>query len=171
MSTIPTEEEIKSTLRRLGVKTSNRGYSYVSYGILLTLKDKSYLEYITKNLYVDIAHNFHTSGSCVERDIRTTIESIWQTEDTALLMEICNGSSTTKRPANKKFFSLMHDYFTKISDMNANKSCNDSSVDFFCDKVGGQCTKFQDMYEELLHLREENKRLMASQHSHNENQG
>ena len=65
----------------------------------------------------------------------------------------------------------MHDYFTKISDMNANKSCNDSSVDFFCDKVGGQCTKFQDMYEELLHLREENKRLMASQHSHNENQG
>lgn len=170
MSTIPTEEEIKSTLRKLGVKTSNRGYFYVSYGISLTLKDKSYLEYITKNLYVDIAHKFHTSGSCVERDIRTTIESIWQTEDTVLLMEICNGSSTTKRPANKKFFNLMHDYFMKISNIDVDKSYTEPFSDFFCDKVGGACTKFQNMYEELLRLREENKHLLANQHSHNKNQ-
>ena len=79
---MPTESEIKSTLRRLGVKTTNRGYSYVTYGILLTLKDKNYLEYITKNLYVDIAHNFNTSDLCVERDIRTTVEAIWNTDDT-----------------------------------------------------------------------------------------
>ena len=76
---MPTEYEIKKMLRRLGVKTTNRGYSFISYGVSLTLKDKSYLEYITKTLYVDIASNFNTSGSCVERDIRTTVEAIWNT--------------------------------------------------------------------------------------------
>lgn len=167
---MPTEEEIKNTLRRLGVKTSNCGYSYVSYGILLTLKDKSYLEYITKNLYVDIAHNFHTSGNCVERDIRTTVEAIWQTEDTALLMEICNGVPISKRPANKKFFSLMYDYFTKISNADAERGHKEFSADFFCDKLGGPCTKLQDMYEELLWLRKENNRLINTQHSPSEKQ-
>lgn len=154
MSTMPTEEEIKNTLRRLGVKTSNRGYSYISYGIWLTLKDKSYLEYVTKSLYVDIARNFHTSGSCVERDIRTTVEAIWETEDTELLMEICNGVSTTKRPANKKFFAMMHDYFSRIS-------CKEPPADLFCDDLGKQCPKFKDLCEELTKLKEENKRLTA----------
>lgn len=161
MSTVPTEEEIKNTLRRLGVKTSNRGYSYISYGVLLTLKDKSYLEYVTKNLYVDIAHNFNTSGSCVERDIRTTVEAIWETEDTALLMEICNGNAPAKRPANKKFFEIMHNYFTKVFTKDADTMCKESSADSFCDKLGGQCTKLKMLYEKVEKLEAENSRLMA----------
>lgn len=160
MSTMPTEEEIRNTLRRLGVKTSNRGYSYISYGISLTLQDKSYLEYVTKGLYVDIARNFNTSGSCVERDIRTTVKAIWETEDTDLLMEICNGT-TPKRPPNKKFFAMMHDYFTRVPKVSNDMSCQELHADFFCDDLGKQCPKFKDLCEELTRLREENRRLTA----------
>lgn len=149
-----TEDEIKKTLRRLGVKTSNFGYSYVSYGISLTLRDKSYLEYVTKNLYVDIAHNFHTSGSCVERDIRTVIEAIWKTDDTELLMEICDGASTERKPANKKFFSMMHAYFSRLSNEAADKANIPPNPDFSCAKLGGECTQLKDLYEELGKLKE-----------------
>lgn len=156
---MPTEDEIKNTLRRLGAKTANRGYSYITYGIMLTLKDKSCLDYITKNLYVDIAHNFNTSGSCVERDIRTVVESIWKTDDTELLMEICNSDSIPKRPPNRKFFEMMYDYFSKISDSEIDKLYAEFPTDFSCDKIGEQCPKLESLCKKLFRLKEENIRL------------
>lgn len=152
---MPTENEIKNTLRRLGVKTSNHGYSYITHGILLTLQDKSYLEYITKNLYVDIAHHFNTSDSCVERNIRTVVEAIWKTEDTELLMEICNGVSIPKRPANKKFFELMYDYFTRIPDKNTERLCSDGSSE--CTEE--QCPQLRRLHERISELEAENAHL------------
>ena len=148
---MPTESEIKSTLRRLGVKTTNRGYSYVTYGILLTLKDKNYLEYITKNLDVDIAHNYNTSDLCEELDIRTTLEAIWNTDHTELLMEICDGVSIPKRPANKRFFELMHDYFTRIADKNSKKSCSECTEE--------QCPQLKRLHKRISELEKENAHL------------
>lgn len=156
---MPTEDEIKKMLRRLGVKTSNRGYSYISYGVSLTLKDKSYLEYITKTLYVDIASNFNTSGSCVERDIRTTVEAIWNTDDTELLLELCDGISMPRRPANKKFFEMMYDYFTKIPDSSTDRLYAELPTGFSCNKLGEPCPQLQTVYEELFRLRKENEHL------------
>ena len=141
---MPTEDEIKKMLRRLGVKTTNRGYSFISYGVSLTLKDKSYLEYITKTLYVDIASNFNTSGSCVERDIRTTVEAIWNTDDTELLLELCDGVSMPRRPANKNSTDRLY---------------AELPAGFSCSKLGEPCSQLQTVYDELLRLRKENERL------------
>lgn len=153
---MPTEDEIKKMLRRLGVKTSNHGYSYISYGVALTLKDKSYLEYITKTLYVDIAKNFNTSGSCVERDIRTTVEAIWNTDDTKLLLELCDGISMPRRPANKKFFGMMYDYFTKIP----TDSMDALPTELSCNKLSEPCPQLQTVYEELFRVKKENEHLI-----------
>lgn len=156
---MPTEEEIKNLLRKLGAKAANHGYSYITYGILLTLKDKSYLEYITKNLYVDIAHNFNTSGSCVERDIRTVVESIWKTDEKELLLEICNGASLTRRPPNRKFFEMMYDYFIKVSSKEADELSVSFPADFSCDKLEEQCVHLKNLYKELVRVNKENIRL------------
>lgn len=154
-----TEDKIKQTLRTLGVKTSNCGYSYITYGILLTLKDKSYMEYITKSLYVDIAHQFNTSAECVERDIRTVLESIWENGDKELLAEICGVSYDAKRPSNKKFFEVMYEYFTEVLCQNEGMISDASHPDFWCSKLDKECLQVKALHEETEKLRTENMQL------------
>lgn len=106
------EKEIKFILRQFGVKVSCIGYKYVIYGILLVLQDSTRLKHITKLLYVDIACKYDTSISCVERNIRTVVESIWNTDNKELLFEVCN-SVIPHRPTNTEFFNLMYEYFVE----------------------------------------------------------
>lgn len=149
-------EEIKSVLRRLGVKTSNQGYHFTAYGILLVLKNKDYLSFITKSLYIDIAIEFHTSWKCVERNIRTIVDSVWKTDNIELLIEICNGTHTT-RPINKEFFELMYHYFEKLA--SEKKSGNEINPSDCCSKTGLHCQQLELLGEKLLSLQEENRHL------------
>lgn len=155
------EDKIKEVLRRLGVNTFSCGYSYISHGVLLTLKDEEYLQYITKNLYVDIAHQFHTSTACVERDIRSAVEVIWRTQNNELLPEICGGIPTVKRPSNKQFFKMMYDYFVKTADKGEGRHTGKYSVHFLCDRIGKECPYAKVLYEEAEKLREENRQLKS----------
>ena len=137
-------DDIKSVLRRLGVKTSNQGYQYTAYGILLALKNKDSLAYITKSLYIDIAIEFHTSWKCVERNIRTIVDSIWKTDNVELLTQICNGNRIP-RPANKEFFNLMCQYFERKSLKETSKKRKQQSRTLLSDWHGlpaaGELTK------------------------------
>lgn len=149
-----TEEYIKKTLRMLGVKTSNCGYSYIAHGVVLTLGDESYLEHITKGLYVDIARQFRTSPGCVERDIRTAVESIWRTEDRELLAKICGGTPGMRRPPNGKFFEMMHGYFSNAPCMDWDAVPGTQHPDYWCGKVDGECARIKAMFEEMGKLKE-----------------
>lgn len=145
------EREIRELLRRLGVGVHSCGYSYIAYGVALTLRDGSYLEHVTKGLYVDIAHRFGTSAGCVERDIRTAVGAAWRTEDRALLSEVCGGEPPEKRPANREFFRMLHGYFTGIQDSRPG-GCPYGVQ-------GDGCPRLMALQDEIGRLREENRRL------------
>lgn len=151
-----TEQRVKETLRRLGVNMSTQGYGYIAYGVVMSLKDSGCLEHVTKGLYVDIARHFGTSPSCVERDIRTAVESAWRSEDRGLLEEICGGSLPGRRPANRDFFRMLHGYFTRIPDIGGNATERQGS---WCSRTGRECPGLKALQEEAERLKEENRRL------------
>lgn len=156
-------QEIKSVLRQLGVKTSYTGYCYTVYGISMVMKNKDCLKHITKSLYIDIAVKFKTSPVCVERDIRTVIETIWKTDNTELLYLICEGV-IINRPTNKEFFYLMHTYFSKIA---AEKEIAATAADinfmqeqcYTCIQTGQNCEQLKTICTQLYYVQQENSRL------------
>lgn len=67
------------------------------------------LAYISKGLYVDIAARFQTSIGCVERNIRTLINTIWFHGDRRLLNEIFN-FELSQKPRNGAFIDALANY-------------------------------------------------------------
>ena len=82
------DREIELLIRSRGINGTYRGYRYLCYGIKLCLEDEDYLLCISKLLYPEIARIFHTSGSSVERDIRTVIRVCWERGNVRRLREI-----------------------------------------------------------------------------------
>ena len=82
------ELEIECLIRALGIGATYRGYRYLNYGVKLCLRDEDYLLSVSKLLYPQIAKNYHTTSSSVERDIRTVIRVCWERGNRRLLQEI-----------------------------------------------------------------------------------
>lgn len=89
-----------------GVNKKYQGFDYIVYGMEVLLNNQNSLEYVTKNLYPDIAKKFNTSWKCVERDIRTIVKIIWKYGNRELL-EKMNGSRMKVRPKNIEFFQIL----------------------------------------------------------------
>lgn len=104
------EKLIVNILDSFGVNRSYTGHSYVVYGLSLIIEDPERLELITKSLYLDIARHYKTSWSCVEKNIRTIVNSIWYSHNTELLDIIFNKSNRDKKPTNKEFLKCLYDY-------------------------------------------------------------
>lgn len=142
------EKIIKDTLDAFGVHRSYTGYNYVTYGLLLIIEDKDRMECITKLLYPDIASFFRTSWNCVEKNIRTVVNSIWETHNTELLNFIFNKSTKDKKPTNKEFFKYMYDYIIKFSDdrlMPESRICVKCPIsNEYCETLELFCRKLMD---------------------------
>ena len=82
--------EIKSTLDKLIAARTSLGYDYIVYGLLLINEDQTRVSNITKALYIDIAAHYETSWSCVEKNIRNTVNAIWTSENKTILEIIFN---------------------------------------------------------------------------------
>ena len=70
------DNKITFIMRQLNMGMHIKGYQYVKKAIELLLEDPTYMHMITKRLYVDVAKEFGTTASRVERAIRTAIDSI-----------------------------------------------------------------------------------------------
>ena len=57
----------------LGIHGTYKGYRYLVFALELALSDENQLLYVTKNLYPSVARRYHTTPSCVDRDLRTVI--------------------------------------------------------------------------------------------------
>lgn len=154
---------IKLILRKLGLKTTLCGYRYIVYGMMLLQKNPSYLDFITKTLYIDIAKKFQTSSVCVERAIRTAVSIIWKTNNLKLLYEI-SGNEFISRPTNKEFFGLFYRYLSKEEEEEAaEKVFEDRDIDMYCDltcdECGKVCEQLKKVYQEMIVLSIENRKL------------
>lgn len=55
-----------------------KGYEYFMECVRLVRENQMALTAVTKELYLPVASKFHTSSTCVERDIRTLCSYAWK---------------------------------------------------------------------------------------------
>lgn len=65
-------------LQRFGVGGDYKGFYFCSYSMELVAEDPNNLLFVTKNIYPEVAREYHTTCKCVERDIRTVAEAVWR---------------------------------------------------------------------------------------------
>jgi len=64
-------------LLELGVPVNLKGYEYLKVSIELAVKNANLFRKEIMNLYAEVAERCHTNVRCVERSIRTVIESVY----------------------------------------------------------------------------------------------
>lgn len=141
----------KSVLHQLGIGKSYSGYDYILHAIELIGQDESVLAGITKILYIDIAREFHTSDTCVERNIRKVIEVIWKHSEAnnLLILKIFGNKFEALKPSNKEFLELLYEYVKSH-----NLLCQILHTDkFVCPISKDVCIAYTKIIESLIDLK------------------
>ena len=100
----------RQTLRLLGINNSYKGYAYLILAVHLVIKNPDILTNICKGLYIDIASEFDTTVFCVERNIRTVKNHLWEFGDKAVLHKIFGDLYCCKVPTNTIFIDALSYY-------------------------------------------------------------
>ena len=138
------EKVIINTLDSFGVSRSYTGYNYVVYGLLLILEDSERIECITKTLYLDVAKHFHTNWNCVEKNMRTVVNHVWDSHNTELLETIFSRSGRSRKPT--KYDYIIHfDNEIMIADRQIPMICPVSNA--YCEALSTFYIKLSQIYE------------------------
>ncbi|MFI3260822.1 MAG: sporulation transcription factor Spo0A [bacterium] len=105
------EIEVSEVLHNLGIPSHIRGYQYIREGIMYVYTRNSYVTYITKEVYPDIADKYKTTPSRVERAIRHAIEISWDRGDLDLMEDLFGHSIDYDRskPTNSEYINTIAD--------------------------------------------------------------
>ena len=105
------ENEITEILHEVGIPAHIKGYMYLRTAILRTFYDTDILGQVTKVLYPEIARQYNTTSSRVERAIRHAIEVAWNRGNTDAIDDIFGYtvSSTKAKPTNSGFIAMIAD--------------------------------------------------------------
>lgn len=108
-SPVSNEEKITSLLLKLGIPANLLGYSFIRDSVLMALETPEVLNYVTKELYPNVAKMHHTKPNRVERAIRHAIEITWAKNSFVIDKHFKNIFSPTKRPSNSEFIAVLAD--------------------------------------------------------------
>ena len=102
---------ITEIIHQIGVPAHIKGYHYVRESVALAVENPEILHSVTKQLYPEVAKQFHTTASRVERAIRHAIEVAWDRGDVDTLNSyfgytIHNGRG---KPTNSEFVAMIAD--------------------------------------------------------------
>lgn len=108
-----TNLQIAEVIKELGVSPSLKGYHYLKSAIKKMVTDITYMDSITKRLYPEIAKQFDTTASCVERAMRHAIESGWEKGNIACQTKLFGYSVNANKdnPTNSEFICTIADWF------------------------------------------------------------
>ena len=103
------EQEIRKILLELGAPDHLVGHPYVIRAILLVIGDQLYINHITFGLYPQLAVEFDTTPTRVERAIRHLIEVTWCRGDLDVLDRYFGNTISASRgkPTNGEFIARM----------------------------------------------------------------
>lgn len=140
----------KSVLHQLGIGKSYSGYDYILHAIDLIMHNENALNSVTKILYIDVAKEYHTSQTCVERNIRKVIEVIWNhaEENNSLIQKIFGNKFLLHKPSNKEFLELLYEYI-KLQDTLKRAQL---SKQIICPISNKTCIAFDEIFEKIIHL-------------------
>ena len=105
------ESQVTKIIHRIGVPAHIKGYQYLRTAILMTVRDSTIIDSVTKVLYPQVAKKYQTTTSRVERAIRHAIEVAWDRGDVDTLDSFFGYTVQTGRgkPTNSEFIALIAD--------------------------------------------------------------
>lgn len=95
------EDAVHKLLRQLGGNGGYLGFFYVAKAVELVMNHETGF-YQCKWLYHEVANEYQTTSFCVERNIRTLVDSIWNRGNRDFLEEIIPYPKGQK-PKNAQF--------------------------------------------------------------------
>ena len=96
-------------LRLLGLSGKLTGFRYAIYMVEQVRDQPENMILITKRLYAQTAEHFRTTPSCVERNLRTLIQSCWNYPNHSFLNLIA-GTELRQPPTNSQFIDILAAY-------------------------------------------------------------
>ena len=108
------ERLVTPVIHEVGMPAHIKGYQYVREAIILTIKDATMINSVTKVLYPTVARRYNTTPSCVERAIRHAIEVAWNRGDLEVLQRFFGYtiSNAKGKPTNSEFIAMIADYLS-----------------------------------------------------------
>lgn len=105
------EVVVTEIIHQLGVPAHIKGYHYLRAAILASIDNQELLESVTKMLYPEVARQFDTTASRVERAIRHAIEIAWDRGNLDTLNSFFGYTVNTckGKPTNSEFIALITD--------------------------------------------------------------
>ena len=105
------ETLVTENLHELGVPAHIKGYHYIRRAIMMVIEDMDMLNFITKQLYPEIAKAYSTTSSRVERAIRHSIEVAWVRGKPEAMNAIFGYTIHTGKgkPTNSEFIAMVAD--------------------------------------------------------------
>ncbi len=82
------DDAIFTLVNEVGISHALLGREYIEYALKLIVSDRNYLRGVSSRLYPDVASEFHTTASCVERSIRHAVEVMCSRCDLDVLTEL-----------------------------------------------------------------------------------
>lgn len=107
-------DRIRAELRHVHVPAHLRGYYYLTHILLQVIPNTGAPLSMTKNLYPDAGRTFGVSAPSVERAVRTSISTCWNSEGRGALEQMA-GYPLPQRPASSQFIYIMADYIRRTS--------------------------------------------------------
>ena len=104
------EALVTNVIHEIGVPAHIKGYQYLREAIMV-VNDIDIINQITKQLYPEIAHKYHTTPSRVERAIRHAIEVAWGRGEQGIVESIFGYtvSASKGKPTNSEFIAMIAD--------------------------------------------------------------
>ena len=132
--------KIRDIMRQLGIHKVYKGCRYIISSINFIAENECY-DPVTKVLYIEVAKQYHTSALCVERNIRSVIEMIWeQRNDEKLMCEIFGEHFLQRRPSNLEFLILLYEYVKLDIERNVTENINN----LICPLSGKVCAFYAE---------------------------
>ena len=102
---------VTEIIHQIGVPAHIKGYHYLRDAIILSVKNSSIINSVTKLLYPTVAKDYHTTSSRVERAIRHAIEVAWDRGDIDVLNSYFGYTIQNDRgkPTNSEFIAMISD--------------------------------------------------------------
>ncbi len=101
---------VSENLRNIGVPPHIKGYQYLRKAIIMSVTDITTLDFITKQLYPEIAKVFNTTSDRVERAIRHAVETAWVRGKSCNIESVFGYSNLNNpRPTNSEFIATVSD--------------------------------------------------------------
>lgn len=103
---------VEAELLRLHIPPTMDGFAYHACAIAQTVQNPKRTEFITKELYPEIAKQHATTPSSVERSMRTAVLACWKRGGRGVLDEMAR-THLDQRPTNSEFIKLVAAYIRR----------------------------------------------------------